>query len=178
MQLGFGNCTSPCGGSPLTESITGWTISCSGYVDKTCKNGDNRSVVYVFFSNQYIAATIPSELVLLSNLLAFQIRNSHLMSGTLPTELVRLSSLTELVLNGIPISGTLPTQLNQLYSLRIFALGTDLNALSGTLPALNSLGQVHCIFCHNLTFLFDYCFIPALKYSDSSNCSTEWNSEF
>ncbi|CAJ1963827.1 unnamed protein product [Cylindrotheca closterium] len=83
--------------------------------------------------SQNLAGTIPTELALLSNHLAFIFLYDNEFHGTIPTELALLSKLERLELTRNDLTGSLPTQLGRLSQLVFLGLGV--NDLSGPLPS-------------------------------------------
>eukprot|EP00526_Cylindrotheca_closterium_P006312 CAMPEP_0113634990 /NCGR_PEP_ID=MMETSP0017_2-20120614/18228_1 /TAXON_ID=2856 /ORGANISM="Cylindrotheca closterium" /LENGTH=591 /DNA_ID=CAMNT_0000545729 /DNA_START=155 /DNA_END=1930 /DNA_ORIENTATION=+ /assembly_acc=CAM_ASM_000147 len=83
--------------------------------------------------SQNLAGTIPTEIALLSNHLAFIYLYDNEIHGTLPTELAQLSRLERVELTRNDITGPLPSELGNLSKLVFLGLGV--NDMSGPLPS-------------------------------------------
>ncbi|CAB9505996.1 leucine Rich Repeat [Seminavis robusta] len=87
----------------------------------------------LFWRNNHMTGTLPTELGLLSKLKFFSVRDT-LMEGTLPTEIGLVTELRELDVSGALFTGSLPmeiyTSLERLWALVFFT-----NELSGTISS-------------------------------------------
>jgi len=112
------------------------THECSWFftqVDNTKLCNEDGLYQRIDLRSQNLAGTIPTEIALLSNHLAFIYLYDNEIHGTLPTELALLTRLERLELTRNHLTGSIPSQLGDLGESLVF-LGLGVNDLSGPLP--------------------------------------------
>lgn len=83
--------------------------------------------------SQNLAGTIPTEIALLSNHLAFLYLYDNEIDGTIPSELMQLKKMERIELTRNHLTGSIPTQIGDLSQSLVF-LGLGVNDLNGNLP--------------------------------------------
>jgi Leucine-rich repeat (LRR) protein len=122
---------------------TGWLVSntpCSWF-GITCSNGH---VIEIFFNNNQLRGSIPSDLGNLTNLINLELSMNQL-SGSIPAELGNLTNLMNLRLYTNQLTGGIPAELGSLTNLTELDLGG--NQFTGNIPP--ELGNLT-----NLTYLY------------------------
>lgn len=118
----------------------------------------------IFYYNNKLDGTLPSEVGALPYLEQLQINNNPSLTGTIPSEIGQLTLLNTCNLEGNALSGTIPSEIGALFtSLRTLDLAD--NSLTGTLPA-SAIGLLQSL---SYVYLNDNSFtgtIPTLEFSN------------
>ena len=97
-----------------------------------CYADSGKSVSSLFFWENGLNGTIPSELGNLSNLTYLNL-GSNSLTGTIPSELGNLTKLTQILLFSNSLTGGIPAELGNLANLT--SLNLSNNSLSGSIPS-------------------------------------------
>jgi len=113
--------------------------------EKSCKwfgvECDSKGrIVGIWMTENNLMGSLPSELTLLTNLVAINLGYNHL-SGSIPSEIGTLSYLEQLTLSVNFFKGTIPDTLGELKTIRNLEL--DFNVISGSIPS--SLGKLSAL---------------------------------
>jgi hypothetical protein len=105
-------------------------VTCLGDNDHFIDEG-NGKIFQLDLSANGLEGTIPSELVMLSDLFKVNLNNNNL-SGTIPSDFGRSTVLRDLYLEDNLLDGTIPDELESMRAIRKLSLGS--NNLTGSIP--------------------------------------------
>ena len=126
---------------------TGWLGEAGTECDWHGVTCSSEVVTRLFFYNNSLTGTIPSELGNLTNLTFLQL-GSNSLTGSIPAELGNLTKLTYLYLGDNSLTGSIPSELANLADLSTLHLGH--NELSGGIPpTLGNLVNLTRIYLNN-----------------------------
>ena len=131
---------------------TGWLgeagTECSWFGVR-CYADSGKSVSNLFFWQNGLNGTIPSELGNLSNLTNLHL-GSNSLTGTIPSELGNLTKLGQILLFSNSLTGGIPSELGNLANLTYLQLSN--NSLSGSIPSeLGNLTNLISLYLHSNT---------------------------